>query len=97
MSDNNNTDIKDCCGAFAEIGSIIQPDDTELSFPITFDSQQAADTKRSEIEAYVVAQFGEAVTVDFTAQDENSYLVKLNFTCTAEKMIFEMNLRHLLA
>ncbi|QUM79933.1 DUF406 family protein [Moritella sp. 5] len=97
MSNNNNTDIKDCCGAFAEIGSIIQPDDTELSFPITFDSQQAADEKRSELEAYVNEQFDEDVTITFTAQDEHAYLVTLSFTCTAEKMIFEMNLRHLLA
>ena len=97
MSNNNNADIKDCCGAFAEIGSIIQPDDTELSFPISFDSQVAADEKRSELEAYVDEQFDEAVTINFTAQDEHAYLVTLSFTCTAEKMIFEMNLRHLLA
>jgi uncharacterized protein YfcZ (UPF0381/DUF406 family) len=97
MSNNNNADVKDCCGAFAEIGSIIQPDDTELSFPITFDSQLAADEKRSELEAYVNEQFDEEVTINFTAQDEHAYLVTLNFTCTAEKMIFEMNLRHLLA
>ncbi|EDM65665.1 hypothetical protein PE36_02799 [Moritella sp. PE36] len=97
MSNDNNTDIKDCCGAFAEIGSIIHPDDTELSFPISFDSQLAVDEKRSELEAYVEEQFDEAVTINFTAQDEHTYLVTLSFTCTAEKMIFEMNLRHLLA
>lgn len=97
MSNDNNTDIKDCCGAFAEIGSIIQPDDTELSFPLSFDSQLAADAKRGELEAYVNEQFDDEVTIDFTEQGENSYLVKLQFTCTAEKMIFEMNLRHLLA
>ena len=97
MSNDNNTDIKDCCGAFAEIGSIIHADDTELSFPISFDSQLAVDEKRSELEAYVDEQFDEAVTINFTAQDEHAYLVTLSFTCTAEKMIFEMNLRHLLA
>lgn len=94
---SNNTDIKDCCGAFAEIGSIIRPDDTELSFFITFDSQFAVDEKRSELEAYVNKQFDKEVTISFTAQDEYSYLVVLSFTCTAEKMIFEMNLRHLMA
>ncbi|NQZ94472.1 MAG: DUF406 family protein [Moritella sp.] len=97
MSNDNNTDIKDCCGAFAEIGSIIHADDTELSFPISFDSQLAVDEKRRELEAYVDEQFDEAVTINFTAQDEHAYLVTLSFTCTAEKMIFEMNLRHLLA
>ena len=91
MSNNNNTDIKDCCGAFAEIGSIIQPDDTALSFPITFDSQQAADEKRSELEAYVNEQFDEEVTITFTAQDEHAYLVTLSFTCTAENTRTVMN------
>ncbi|QUM77320.1 DUF406 family protein [Moritella sp. 24] len=97
MSNNNDADIKDCCGSFAEIGSIIQPDDTELSFPITFDSQAAADEKLRELEAYVDEQFDEEVTINFSAQSEFSYQVTLSFTCTAEKMIFEMNLRHLLA
>lgn len=94
---NNNTDIKDCCGAFAEIGSIIQPDDTELSFPISFASAQHADDKLAEIKAYVAEKFGDSIVVEVTEQDDCNYTVTISFSCTAEKMIFEMNLRHLMA
>ena len=97
MSNNKDNDVNDCCGAFAEIGSIIHPDDTELAFPISFDSQEMVDAKRAEIEAYVAEKFDENVKLSFVAQEGFSYLVTLSFTCTAEKMIFEMNLRHLLA
>ena len=94
---SNNTDIKDCCGAFAEIGSIIQPDDTELSFPLSFASAQDAETKLAMITTYVADKFADSVSVNVAAQDECNYTLTMSFSCTAEKMIFEMNLPHLLA
>ncbi|MFT5880788.1 MAG: hypothetical protein ACI86X_001926 [Moritella sp.] len=95
--DITDSDVNDCCGAVAEIGSIIRPDDTALTFSVTCDTQQALDQKRAEIESYLAEKFKDNEDASFVEQEGFCYLVTLNFGCTAEKMIFEMNLRHLLA
>ncbi len=98
MSKNiTDSDVNDCCGAVAEIGSIIRPDDTVLAFPVTCETQQGLDEKRAKVESYLAEKFNDNIEASFAEQDGFSYLVTLNFGCTAEKMIFEMNLRHLLA
>lgn len=96
MSNNNETDIKDCCGAFAEIGSIIRPDDTELTFVVSADSEAALETKKSELKVHLAERFADA-EVKMENQADNHAAISIVFSCTAEKMIFEMNLRHLMA
>jgi uncharacterized protein YfcZ (UPF0381/DUF406 family) len=91
-----DSDVNDCCGAVAEIGSIIRPDDTVLVFPITCETQQELDEKRAKVESYLAEKFTDKVDASFAEQDGFACLVTLSFGCTAEKLIFEMNLRHLL-
>ena len=96
MSNETELDVKDCCGAFAEIGSIIRPDDTELEFSITANDKALLEVKKDKIAAYVAETFS-AANVEFIADSELTYKVAVSFDVTAEKMIFEMNLRHLMA
>lgn len=96
MSNDTELDIKDCCGAFAEIGSIIRPDDTELAFSITANDKALLEAKKDKISAYIAETFSD-VKAEFVADSELTYNVTVSFGVTAEKMIFEMNLRHLMA
>jgi len=96
MSNDTEVEVKDCCGAFAEIGSIIRPDDTELEFTITANDKALLEEKKDKITAYIAETFP-AVKSTFVADSELTYIVTVSFDVTAEKMIFEMNLRHLMA
>lgn len=94
---NAETEVRDCCGVFAEIGSIIRPDDNVFAFPLAYADKAETDAVIAKIQEYLTATFGDSVSTKFEATDDelNSYQVTLAFGCTAEKLIFEMNLPHL--
>lgn len=94
---NADTEVRDCCGVFAEIGSIIRPDDNVFAFPLAYAEKAETDAVIAKIQAYLTETFGDTVSAQFDATDaeETAYQVTLEFSCTAEKLIFEMNLPHL--
>lgn len=95
---NADTEVRDCCGVFAEIGSIIRPDENVFSFPLAYAEKAETDAVIAKIQEYLAETFGDKVDAKFDATDDEAtaYQVNLEFSCTAEKLIFEMNLPHLL-
>lgn len=83
----------DACGCYAEVGTIISEGDETLLLPIEADSEQAA-LARLDQYAALAKQVCDAVVIQQQWQAETGVLnVALQFTCTAEKLIFEMRAR----
>ncbi|HIP76346.1 MAG TPA: DUF406 family protein [Psychromonas hadalis] len=93
----NNTceaDVCEACGTIVELGSVIAEDDTVLVLP--FEGSDEAGVK-ALAQKYIDAAKARFDTVD-VAQEESKteagieVKIALTFTCTAEKLIFEMGL-----
>lgn len=87
----------EACGCFAEIGTIIGEGDDLLTLDIAAVDEAAARAKLAEYQAlakevYSDVQIGETLT---KSADGVSLSVSLQFSCTAEKLIFEMRARSL--
>lgn len=83
----------DSCGCYAEVGTIINEGDDTLVLPIEADSEQAA-LARLEQYAALAKQVCDEVVIQQQWQADASVLnASLKFTCTAEKLIFEMRAR----
>ncbi len=95
MSQEKNVDeVCEACGTIVELGSVICEDDTVLVLPFTgVDAVSVKQLAQKYIDA-ATERFA-TVEVSKTEQaDENgaSCELSLKFECTAEKLIFEMNL-----
>lgn len=95
MSQDKNTDeVCEACGSIVELGSVITEDDTVLILPFA-----GADRVSVEqlAEKHIDAAKARFATVEVTTKETmeaNSVTIEvsLHFECTAEKLIFEMNL-----
>lgn len=90
----NSVDVCEACGTFVELGSVIAEDDTVLLLPFTGKDKA---TVEQLAQKYIDAAKARYATVEVSTQessDENGFHleVSLAFECTAEKLIFEMNL-----
>ena len=94
---SNGDNYVECteCGAAAEIGTVIRAGDDVYSGTITSDEPLSTESMYKKCQA-----LAEDICSDVKAEfsDEDSGKVRkytFAFTCTAEKMIFEMRLRNL--
>lgn len=85
----------DSCGCFAEIGTIIGEGDEVMELVIEAAEEAAARTKLAAYEALAKQVTEEARVSSELTQGANGVSLKarLQFTCTAEKLIFEMRAR----
>jgi len=95
-STNQNTeaDVCDACGTIVELGSVIVEDDTLLVLPFIGADQASVDTLTEKYISAAKQRFPEVVvSVEYqeTAEQVEGKL-SLQFECTAEKLIYEMNL-----
>ncbi|WP_022942922.1 DUF406 family protein [Psychromonas hadalis] len=97
MSEDKNTceaDVCESCGTIVELGSVITADDTVLVLP--FDGTDKAGVNKVA-QKYIDAAKTRFTTVEVsksesTIEQRFHCEVTLTFECTAEKLIFEMNL-----
>lgn len=100
MSQDQNTtnecsvDVCEACGTIVELGSVIAEDDTVLVLPFTGKDKVSTEQLAQK---YIDAAKERYATVEVSTKesnDENGFHLELSlsFECTAEKLIFEMNL-----
>ena len=85
----------DSCGCFAEIGTIIGEGDDVMELVIEAAAEADARAKLAAYEALAKQVTAEAVIDSelFLFVDGVILKARLQFTCTAEKLIFEMRAR----
>ncbi|PJG60443.1 YfcZ/YiiS family protein [Aeromonas cavernicola] len=98
MSINDKVELNetcDSCGCFAEIGTIIGEGDDVMELVIEAASEADARLKLASYEALAKQVTAEATVSSEVAQSAAGVTLKalLQFTCTAEKLIFEMRAR----
>lgn len=95
MSQEQNTnDVCEACGTIVELGSVIAEDDNVLILPFAGGNKEAvAQLAQKYIDA-AQQRFPEVVvtTQESSDADGEHIELKLTFDCTAEKLIFEMNM-----
>jgi len=85
----------DSCGCYAEVGTIIGEGDETLLLPIEADSEQAALAQLAPYAALAKQICAEVVIQPQWQADACVLNAALQFSCTAEKLIFEMRARAL--
>ncbi len=87
----------DSCGCFAEIGTIIGEGDEVMELVIEAATEAAARSKLNDYEALAKQVTAEASCRSELTTGAAGVVLKaqLQFTCTAEKLIFEMRARSL--
>ncbi|BEE01542.1 YfcZ/YiiS family protein [Aeromonas dhakensis] len=85
----------DSCGCFAEIGTIIGEGDDVMELVIEAAEEADARAKLAAYEALAKQVTAEAKSSSELSQGASGVILKarLQFTCTAEKLIFEMRAR----
>ena len=85
----------DSCGCFAEIGTIIGEGDDVMELVIEAAAEADARAKLAAYEALAKQVTAETVIDSELTQGADGVILKarLQFTCTAEKLIFEMRAR----
>ena len=92
--DKNVNDVCEACGTIVELGSVIAEDDTVLVLPFTGKDKASVEQLAQK---YIDAAKARYTTVEVSTQENSDEIgvhieVSLRFECTAEKLIFEMNL-----
>lgn len=83
----------DSCGCYAEVGTIIGEGDESVVLPIEAASEAEAQARLAQYAA-LAKQICDAVVIQQQWQADTGVLTAgLQFTCTAEKLIFEMRAR----
>lgn len=87
----------DSCGSMAEIGTIIGEGDDLMELVIEAPTEADARAKLAAYEALARQVTAEASCSSELSQGNGGVILKarLQFTCTAEKLIFEMRARSL--
>ncbi|MDO2949040.1 YfcZ/YiiS family protein [Aeromonas simiae] len=87
----------DACGCYAEIGTIIGEGDDVLDLEVSAASEADARAKLAEYRALAAQVSPESRIQEQLEQAEQGVILKarIQFSCTAEKLIFEMRARSL--
>lgn len=87
----------DACGCYAEIGTIIGEGDDVLDLEVSAASEADARAKLAEYRALAAQVSSESRIQEQLEQAEQGVILKarIQFSCTAEKLIFEMRARSL--
>ena len=85
----------EACGCVAEIGSVIGEGDETLHFTIESDDAAGAEARLAKYEALAREIYPEVIVAKQASDLSGrfSLAVSLQFSCTAEKLIFEMRAR----
>ncbi|WP_108652700.1 DUF406 family protein [Dongshaea marina] len=95
--ENKVQETCDACGAFAEIGTVIGEGDDILELSLSGDNEQQLKEQFAKCVALAKEIYADA-KVEQSISSENGTVTlkgKIQFGCTAEKMIFEMRARSL--
>lgn len=100
MSEDKNStsectvDVCDTCGSIVELGSVIAEDDTVLVLPFNGADKAAVEQLAQKYIDAAKERFPEVVVSTEESSDADGEHLKLalTFDCTAEKLIFEMNM-----
>ncbi|WP_028118114.1 DUF406 family protein [Ferrimonas senticii] len=90
MSFKHEQTASDCCGAYADIGTVISAEDNVLEVNFAAADEAAG---MAEFDAYLArAQQRFAEVTGDAAWDADSAMIKgqVTFSCAAERLIFEM-------
>ena len=92
--DQNTNDVCEACGTIVELGSVIAEDDTVLVLPFTGENRVSVEQLAQKYIDAAKERFPEVVVNTEESSDADGEHIKLalTFECTAEKLIFEMNL-----
>jgi uncharacterized protein YfcZ (UPF0381/DUF406 family) len=95
MSIENNDDVCEACGVFVELGSVIHEDDNVLSLPIAAPDQAQARALADQYISQARTKYPDCEVTEETEGLEAGVVLQVNirFSCTAERLIFEMALR----
>ncbi|MGL4206452.1 MAG: DUF406 family protein [Aeromonadaceae bacterium] len=85
----------EACGCVAEIGSVISEGDETLHFTIESDDAAEVEARLAKYEALAREIYPEVIVAKQASDlaGRFSLEVALQFSCTAEKLIFEMRAR----
>ncbi|MCE0557682.1 MULTISPECIES: DUF406 family protein [unclassified Motilimonas] len=95
MSIEKNDDVCEACGVLVELGSVIHEDDNVLSLPIAASDQAQARVLADKLISQAKDKYADCEIEEITQGLEAGVVLQLNirFSCTAERLIFEMALR----
>ena len=95
MAEEIKDEVCEACGCLAEVGTIIRDGDDVVSIPVEGDTEaeaQALQARYVDVARQVCADV--QITSELQTVEDGVVLnTVLQFTCTAEKMIFEMRAR----
>ncbi len=85
----------EACGCAAEIGTVISEGDDSLNFTIESDDMASAEARLAKYEALARDIYPEVTVAKQVSEASGRFTlaVALQFSCTAEKLIFEMRSR----
>ncbi|MCE2570222.1 DUF406 family protein [Motilimonas eburnea] len=95
MTVEKNDDVCEACGVLVELGSVIHEDDNVLALPISAPSLEQAQSLAQEYTQRAKEKYPDCEAEQVTQGLDAGIALVLNlrFSCTAERLIFEMSLR----
>ncbi len=95
MTVEKNDDVCEACGVFVELGSVIHEDDNVLTLPISAPSVEVAQPLADDYIQRAKTKYPDCEIEQVTQGLDAGIAIQLNirFSCTAERLIFEMSLR----
>ncbi len=94
----NKDELCEACGSFAEIGSLIKEGEEILNLALTNVTEAEMQAQIDSLVSDATARFGDSfkyTVVPTPAEEGVAATLSMEFSCTAERLIFEMNMRHL--
>lgn len=90
-----NDEVCEACGVIAEVGTIIHEGDDVVVIPVEGDNETDAAERQARYVAVAKEVCADVQVSSELQQVEDGVVLNttLQFTCTAEKMIFEMRAR----
>ncbi|WP_298445369.1 DUF406 family protein [uncultured Ferrimonas sp.] len=90
MSLKHDHTAADCCGAYADIGSVISAEDNTLDIDFNAADEAAGTAQFEQLLSRAQARFAEVSGSAQWHAEENAIKGTIVFSCAAERLIFEM-------
>lgn len=91
MSLKHAQTANDCCGAYADIGSVISTEDNVLELNFGANDEQQGMATFSALLQQAQQRFEEVSGQARWDQEQQAIVANITFSCAAERLIFEMN------
>ncbi|QIZ76330.1 DUF406 family protein [Ferrimonas lipolytica] len=80
----------DCCGAYADIGSVISAEDNVLDIHFNAEDEATGMVQFAELLVKAQARFADVTGEANWENDKQAVVGHVVFSCAAERLIFEM-------